>query len=267
MTYEERSRKALNPAARELFELMVEKETNLAFADDVTDVENFLKLADKFGPYIAVLKTHIDILDDFSPLVTKELITLSEKHGFEIFEDRKFVDIGNTVRMQYGGGIYKIADWANLVNATVLAGPGVIDGLYNVMKEKKDDRKRGILILTQMTTKGTLTVGEYTEKSIEIADMNKEVVAGHIGAGSNPFILINELSPKIYAGHIILSPGVNLEAKKDRLGQRYATPRETFQAGTDCIIVGRGILDSDDPLKKVIEYKNAGWEAYLERIE
>ena len=65
MTYEERSKKALNPAAKELFDLMVEKETNLAFSNDEPDAENFLKLADNFGPHIAVLKTHIDTIDDF----------------------------------------------------------------------------------------------------------------------------------------------------------------------------------------------------------
>jgi len=47
-----------------------------------------MQLAEKVGPYICVLKTHADILADFSIDAMKTLRTLANRHQFLIFEDR-----------------------------------------------------------------------------------------------------------------------------------------------------------------------------------
>jgi orotidine-5'-phosphate decarboxylase len=132
-TYLERSKTLQNPIAKRLLELMEAKKSNLSVAADVTTKKELLHLADTLGPYICVLKTHIDILEDFDLDLVEQLSALAERHRFLIFEgtlrlefsflneiyrdssdikhliDRKFADIGNTVKNQYASGIYKIA--------------------------------------------------------------------------------------------------------------------------------------------------------------
>jgi orotidine 5'-phosphate decarboxylase subfamily 1 len=263
-SYEERAKNALNPAAKLLFELMAKKKTNLAFSNDEVDPERFIELSEKMGPEIAVLKTHIDTLRGFSPLITQKLVELSKRDRFIIFEDRKFADIGNTVRLQYSEGIYRIADWANIVNLHVIPGPGTIEGIGAVIKERKDKLARGILILAQMSSEGNLASGDYTKKAVGFADANKDVVAGYIGNGGDPNQL-KELARVSFAGHVLLTPGVQIQGKQDNLGQRYATPEEAVLAGSDCIIVGRGIYKAGDPLSMAKAYRKAGWNAYVMR--
>ena len=146
LSYQERAEHISSPLAKRLLILMENKKTNLSIAADVTSKQQLLEIADAAGPRICVLKTHIDILEDFDTETITQLLFLAEKHQFLIFEDRKFADIGNTVKKQYSQGIYKIASWADLVNAHTVPGPGIIQGL----KEAGAPLQRGLLLLAQM---------------------------------------------------------------------------------------------------------------------
>ena len=150
--------------------------------------------------------------------------------------------------------MYKISEWSHIVNAHTVPGPGIIDGL----REVGAPLGRGLLLLAEMSSKGSLAKGEYTQATIEIAKEHKDFVVGFV-CGRR---LIEE------PDFLYMSPGVSLSSSGDALGQQYNTPHKVIcENVSDIIIVGRGIYESKDPVATAIEYKEAGWNAYLESLK
>jgi orotidine 5'-phosphate decarboxylase subfamily 1 len=253
LSYLKRASLTLHPVAQKLFKLMQNKETNLALALDVTAQSQLLKMADELGPLICVLKTHVDILEDFTPDFGPKLRKIAEKHNFLIFEDRKFADIGQTVSLQYQKGIYRIADWADFINAHIVPGPGIIEGLRQAGLPKK----QGLLLLAEMSSSGTLAKGDYTKTAVSMAEAYPDYVMG--------FICLKKLSS--LPGMIHFTPGVKLEPGEDALGQRYRTVEEILiKNQSDVIIVGRDITHASNPKSQAALYREKGWAAYKSQI-
>ncbi|MBT3690263.1 orotidine-5'-phosphate decarboxylase [bacterium] len=251
MKYKERAELTDNKVAKTLFELMDQKETNLCVAADLTDFSELIELINKIGNEICILKTHIDIIENLPDDFAKQLLELKEKYNFLIFEDRKFADIGNTVKMQYQKGMYHIVEWADITNCHSVPGPGIIEGL----KEVADGKERGLLLLAQMSSQDNLAQGKYTEKTIEMAKKYDDFVIGFIGM--KKLVEDNKF--------ITMTPGVKLVEGTDNLKQQYNTPEKVITSGSDIIIVGRGIYESANPEEEAKKYREEGFNAYKTR--
>ncbi|KAJ3353701.1 orotidine 5'-phosphate decarboxylase [Kappamyces sp. JEL0680] len=253
LSFQDRISLHSNPTAVALLQLMARKKSNLSVAVDVTSKAELLQLAEKLGPYICVLKTHIDIVEDFDSDLVLQLKALAAKHDFLIFEDRKFADIGNTVKLQYSKGIYRIAEWADITNAHPIPGDGIVDGLKDVGLPLG----RGLLILAEMSSAGTLAAGSYTVEAVKMAQRHSDFCIGFIGQNRLKTLSSGEAVKQDF---IYMTPG-------DSMGQQYRTPRQVIVEGdSDIIIVGRGIYGSGDVVQNAIQYRKAGWDAYLEKI-
>jgi len=148
-----------------LLSLISIKRSNLCVSADVHRTYELLKIAEEVGDYICVLKTHADIIDDFSDRTIKGLQEISRRKNFLLFEDRKLGDIGSsfplstlsilrytmaqfqqraqltphmyadTVQSQYTRGPLAIATWAHLTNAHLLPGPSIVPALFSAAQQ------------------------------------------------------------------------------------------------------------------------------------
>ena len=289
MTLLDRKAAAQNKAAQNLYQLMTEKKSNLALSLDVPQKHKFLEILERTAEHIVILKTHIDIIQDFDAKFINQILVLKEKHKFLIFEDRKFADIGNTVKLQYTRGVYKIIEWADIVNAHIFPGPGVIEGLREAWEESKLE-DRGLILLPQMTGRGNLFDENVMAAGLKWAQEYCDFVIGFIGAAilkpteddandnteekegesENQEIIIQEatlsqLRKYSWPEFVILTPGVKIAESGDHLGQTYVTPEMALDQGGDIIIVGRGIYEDMEPGQAARMYRQAGWNAFAKK--
>ena len=86
-----------NPLAQRYMETAARKQTLVCLAADMKSIQDLLDLIEEVGPHIAALKTHVDIVDDFSIESWGALVESANRHDLLLFEDRKFADIGKAV--------------------------------------------------------------------------------------------------------------------------------------------------------------------------
>ena len=256
----ERWASSTSDIARRYMEVASRKQSLVCLAADRRTMAGLFELIDSVGPYLAALKTHVDLVDDWTPESWSDFCEKARDADLLIFEDRKFADIGKISRDQMGG-VYDIRSWADLVTAHLISGQDIVDGLQAGWKDV--GRNGGVLLLAQMSSRGNLLSPEYTETVVKSGSIH-DGVFGFIGNGSKPEDLKN-LRVQVGQGKLIWTPGVNIAVGDGEMGQRYGAPDEAIHAGSDCIIVGSGIHKSENPAESASAYAEVSWSALLKR--
>ena len=255
-----RWRSCAHPLSHRYMETACAKQSLVVLAADIGNIDDLVGLVNMVGPYIAGLKTHVDMTEDFTMKEWSKVIDVARKHDLMIFEDRKFADIGRVTETQMAG-MYDIRAWADLVTSHSVSGPDIVDGIASAWDSVQ--RVGGVLLLAQMSSRGNLLDRSYTERTMGIGTASPHVI-GYIGNGSDP-TEVSALREKAGDGKMIWTPGVNISADEGVLGQRYGHPSDAVKAGSDAVIVGSGIHKATDPIAAAKAYADATWAALLSR--
>jgi uridine monophosphate synthetase len=222
-----------------LLDIAIKKQSNIIASIDLIKSNDILKLLDNIGHLICGVKIHVDIIEDFTWDFINELKELSYWKEFMIIEDRKFADIGNTQIMQISGGIYRISDWADFITCHLIGG----ESTFKAYEKWETYRKPALIPILEMSSEGALTGVEYIEAGKNFLNEYSDIIG-----------VVSQKSD-IGNGLLKFTPGINLKDKGDNKGQQYNTPEFAIsELGSDFLIIGRGLYQSEDPVGELEKY-------------
>lgn len=241
-TYAQRSQTATHPLTTYLFKLMDLKASNLCLSADVATARELLTIADRVGPSIVVLKTHYDMVAgwDFNPDTGTgaRLASIARKHGFLIFEDRKFGDIGNTVELQYTSGSARIIDWAHIVNVNMVPGKASVASLANAASRWLE--RYPYEVRTSVSVGTPKEDGDYEDDAVDTDEGGDRMILSGDALSSN-----ESRPPQGRKGSIVSITTLTQQyeaANSPRLSRTIFEEEDTFFTGTVEPPLNRGLL-------------------------
>lgn len=258
-----RAKYAYNNKAQELLRIMDKKKTNVIVSIDCVNIEEVKRITMLTKDHVCALKYHSDVwsLNDRNSFKVwlHDKISTKQIEDVMIFEDRKFADIGQTVKHQFDAvnDTYTMStvtdkSMLDLVTALPIAGEGTIKGIAG------GSNGPGVILIAQLSCEGNLIDSNYTTRCVEIGVKYRDHVCGFV------------CQKRVHNDDrfIYMSPGVHISNTTDNRDQKYRSPEEAIiDDECDVIIVGRGITESSDPKAAAEQYQQRGYQAYLKRLE
>ncbi len=214
----------------------------LILAMDVDSLKKAKQLIDRLYPTIKIFKVGAQLFTVCGP----EVIKIIQKKGAEVFLDLKYFDIPNTVA---GAVRQAVRMRVKMLTMHIL---GDEEMLKAALQAAKDEAHR-------LRVKRPLLIGVTVLTSKE-ANFSDVLTLARIGLESGldgVVCSVREarlLRKKFKRKFVIVTPGIRQDkfAKFDQ--KRTASVSEAIKAGSDYLVVGRPILQAQDPLKAAKEF-------------
>lgn len=226
------------------------KNERLVVALDVKSLDEAKAMVDRLIPAVKIFKVGLGLFTLCGPAAVK---MVNDKSG-KVFLDLKFHDIPNTV----ASAVKSASDLGVfMLNVHSLGGSEMMRKAAETVKGLSERPLiLGVTILTSMDQRAISEVGigkGMEEEVLNLAAMAKE--SGLDGVVASPQET-SAIRKKLGKDFIIVTPGVRPSWAAAGDQKRIATPAEAIKAGADYIVVGRPIVEADDPAeaaRKIIE--------------
>ncbi len=219
----------------------------LIVALDVSDLGRVRDCVKRLAPELGMFKVGKQLFTHAGP----QAVRLVQELGGEVFLDLKFHDIPNTVAKAS-------AEAARLgVKMFNVHASGSLEMMRATVKEvrrvcQQEKRRRPVMLavtvltsLNQDDLKRVGIDGQVADQVVRLALLTQE--AGMDGVVASPHE-VADIRVACGPRFVIVTPGIRPRANGHADQQRVMTPAEAIQAGVDYIVVGRPILEAEDPV-------------------
>jgi len=208
-----------------------------------------INMAKNFDANLCRLKIGSQLFTSSGPQIIKELNSL----GFDIFLDLKFHDIPNTVyeavKSAADLGIWMVNVHASGGRAMLEASKKALEGF------DQPPLLIAVTVLTSLSEDSLNEVGikDLSEQVLRLAGLTNECDLNGVVCASTDVKAIKNRFGKDF---ITVTPGIRPNDSKVNDQNRISTPSEAVKNGSDYLVIGRPITESEDPtkaLKKIIK--------------
>lgn len=210
---------------------------------DFASVQDAMAFVDRIDPSQCRLKVGKEMFTLFGPQFVK---ALADK-GFEVFLDLKFHDIPNTVARAVAAAA-ELGVWMVNVHAT---GGSKMMAAAKAALAPYGDRAPKLIAVTVLTSMGEEELPELgvnrsgDEQVLALATLAKEAgLDGVVCSAREAAMLKANLGPSFQ----LVTPGIRPAGADLGDQRRVMTPAEAIAAGSDYLVIGRPITQSEDPL-------------------
>ena len=199
-----------------------------------------IDMASNFDPSNCRLKIGSQLFTSSGPKIIKEL----DSRGFEIFLDLKFHDNPNTVYE----AVRSAADlgvW--MINVHASGGKNMLEASKNALIDFDEPPLLiAVTLLTSLSENSIQEIGlnNLSEQVLRLAKLSHECELDGVVCASSDTVIIKKEFGKEF---ITVTPGIRPDQSKLNDQSRVSTPSEAVKNGSDFLVIGRPITESDDP--------------------
>ncbi len=223
----------------------------LIVALDVTEREKALELVEMLHDCCGMFKIGLEPFCNFGPTFVEEI----QDRGGRVFLDLKFHDIPRTVA-QAGRAAARLG--VEMFNVHIAGGSEMMKAVVEAVREetagKKQTKILGVTVLTSLgADELTRDLGidrSPLEQVIFWAQEAKECGLSGVVASPREISAIREHCGRDF---LIVTPGIRPAGAGSGDQKRVSTPGDAVRSGVDYIVVGRPILQAQDPRQAALD--------------